>query len=78
MIKLEDKVFNFVSLCRFRNQTEDDFANFCDRFKVTLDALSTTNSFLIVANGDFKAKSNNCYIGDTATFKNSKIEAITS
>ena len=71
--------FSTLFLCAgFENQTEDDFANFFDRFKLTLDALSTTNPFLIAANGDFKGKSNNWYIGDTTTFKNSKIEAITS
>ena len=37
-----------------------------------------TNSFLIVAIGDFNAKSSNMYTGDTSTSEDSKIEAIAS
>ena len=43
-----------------------------------MDAVSATNPFLIVATGDFKARSSNWYTGDTTTFEGSKIEAITS
>ena len=69
---------NFVSLYRSPNQSEDDFENFCNNFELTLDAVSATNPFLIVAIGDFNAKSSNSYTGDTTTFEGSKIEAITS
>ena len=37
-----------------------------------------TDPFIIVAIGDFKAKSSNWYTGDTTTFEGSKIEAMTS
>ena len=40
--------------------------------------LKTSNAFLIVANGDFNAKSSNWHTGDTTTSEGSKIEAITS
>ena len=40
--------------------------------------LKTSNAFLIVANGDFTAKSSNWHTGDTTTSEGSKIEAITS
>ena len=43
-----------------------------------MDAVSATNPFLIVAIGDFNAKSSNRYTGDTTTSEGSKIEAITS
>ena len=78
VIKLGDKICNFVSLYRSPNQSEDDFENFCKNFELTLDAVSAANPFLIVAIGDFNAKSNNWYIGDTTTFEDSKIEVITS
>ena len=78
MIKLGDKICNFVSLYRSPNQSEDDFGNFCNNFELTLDSVSATNPFLIVAMGDFNAKSSNWYTGDTTTFDGSKIEAITS
>ena len=77
-IKLGDKVCNFVSLYRSPNQSKDDFENFCNNFEQTLDTVSTTNPFLVVAIGDFNAKSSNRYTGDTTTFEGSKTEAITS
>ena len=63
---------------RSQNQSEDDFENFCNNFELTLDAVAATNPFLIVAIGDFNAKSSNWYTGDTTTSEGSKIEAITS
>ena len=77
-IKLGDKICNFVSLYRSPNQSEDDFENFCNKFELTLDAVSATNPFLIVAIGGFNAKSSNWYTGATITCEGSKIEAITS
>ena len=78
VIKLGDKICNFVSLYRSPNQSEDDFENFCKNFELTLDAVSATNPFLMVAIGNFSAKSSNWYTGDTTTSEGSKIEAITS
>ena len=63
---------------RSPNQSEDDFENFCNNFELTLDAVSATNPFLIVAINDFNAKSSNWYTDDTTTSEGSKIEAITS
>ena len=77
-IKLGDKICNFVFSYRSPNQFEDDSENFCNNFELTLDAVSATNPFLIVAIGDFNAKSSNWYTGDTTTSEVSKIEAITS
>ena len=78
VIKLVDKICNFVSLSKSPNQSKDDFENFCNNFELTLDAVLATNSFLIVAIGDFNAKSSNMYTGDTSTSEDSKIEAIAS
>ena len=77
-MKLADKICNFVSLYRCPNQCEYDFENFCNNFELTVDAVSATNPFLIVAIDDFNAKSSNWYTGDTTTCEGSKIEAITS
>ena len=65
--------------------------NECITFEITLEDKNqsdpkmtlktfviTTNPFLIVAIGDFNAKSSNWYTGDTTTFEGSKTEAITS
>ena len=67
----------FFSLHRAPNQSEDDFENFCNNFELTLDAVSGTNLFLIVAISDFNAKSRNWYTGDTTAFKGSKIDGTT-
>ena len=70
---------------RSLNQSKDDFEKFCNKFELTVDALLATNSFLIVAIGDFNATgilatgiSSNWYIGDTITFEGSKTVVITS
>ena len=78
VIRLRDKICNFVSLYRSPNQSEDDFESFCNNFELTLDAVSATNPFLIVVIGDFNVKPSNWYTGDTTTFEGSKIEAIAS
>ena len=78
MYNLGDKICNFVSLYRSPNQSEDDFGNVCNNSELTLDAISATNPFFIVAIGDFNANSSNWYTGDKTTSEGSKIEAITS
>ena len=55
------------------NQSEDDFENFCNNLELTLDVVSATNPFLIVAIGDFNTKSSNWYTGNTTTSEGSKI-----
>ena len=59
VVKLRDKICNFFSLYVSPNKSEDDFENFCNNFVLTLDVVSATNLFLIVAIGDFNAKSSN-------------------
>ena len=51
------------------------FRIFCNNFELTLNAVSATNPFLIVAIGDFNAKSSNWYTGDTTTSEGFKIDA---
>ena len=77
VIKLGDNISNFLSLCRSSNLSEDDFENFRNNFELTLDAVSATNPFLIVAIGDFNAESSNYYTGDATAFEASKTDAIT-
>ena len=60
---------------RSPDQSEDEFSN---NFELTLDVVLATNSFLIIAIGDFNAKSTNLCTGDTTNLEDSKIEAITS
>ena len=75
MIKLGDKICDFASLYGSPNQSKDDFENFCNNFELTLDVVSVTNLFLIVAIGDFNVKSSNQYAGDKLPLKALKLRA---
>ena len=60
------------------NQPYDDFESFQDKFELTLDTLAQKNPFLIVAIGDFNAKSSYWYNKDNTSNGGRKIEAVTS
>ena len=51
---------------------------FLDNFELTLDTLVQKNHFLMVALGDFNAKSSNYYNKDITSNESRKIEAVTS
>ena len=55
---------SFISLYRSPNQSYDDFLSFLDNFELTLDTPAQKNPFLMVALGDFNAKSSNSYNKD--------------
>ena len=81
-LQIGDKLCSFVSHHRLLNQSSDDFSyddfvSFLDNFELTLDSLAQKNPFLMVALGDFKAKSSNCYKGITSD-EGRKTEALTS
>ena len=73
-----DKTCNFVVLYRSPSQSQDVFENFCESFERTLDNLAQNNPFLLVAIGDFNAKSTNWCANDQTSFEGKKIEHITS
>ena len=50
---------NFPCLFRSPSQTRDTFQTFADNLELTLDTLTNNNPFLIVAIGDFNAKTTN-------------------
>ena len=58
--------------------SSDDFVSFLDNFELTLDTLAQKNPFLMVALGDFNAKSSNWYNKDITSDEGRKIEAVTS
>ena len=47
---------NFLYLYISPSQTRDIFETFADKLELTLDTLTNKNPFLIVAIGDFNAK----------------------
>ena len=61
-LRIGDKLCSFIFLYRSPNQSSDDFASFLDNFELTLDILAQKNPFLMVALGDFNAKSSNWYM----------------
>ena len=77
-IRIGDILCSFISLYRSPNQSSDDFVSFLDNFELTLDALAQKNPFLMIALGDFNAKSSNWYNKDITSDEGRKIEAVTS
>ena len=67
------------SLCLYRSpsQTRDIFKTFADNFESTLDSVINKNSFLIVALGDFNAKTTNWYKNDINSYEGLEINTIT-
>ena len=60
-LRIGSKLCSFITLYRLPNQTYDDFVSFPDNFELTLDTLAQKNPFLMIAPGDFNAKSSNWY-----------------
>ena len=77
-LRIDDKLCSLISLYRSPNQSSDDFVSFLDNFELTLDTLAQKNPFLMVALGDFNAKSSNWYNKDITSDEGRKIEAVTS
>ena len=74
-LRIGDSLCSFISLYRSPYQSYDDFTSFLDNFELTLDTLTQKNSFLMVAVGDFNAKSSNWYNKDITSGEGRKIEA---
>ena len=77
-INIGGKMCNFLCLYRSPSQTRDTFEGFADNLQLTLDTLNNNNPFLIVAIGDFNAKTTNWYKNDMTSYEGLKIDAITS
>ena len=69
---------SFVCLYRSPSQTWDIFETFADNFELTLDTIVNKNRFLIVALGNFNAKTTNWYKNDINSYEGLKIDTITS
>ena len=72
-LPIGDKLYSFISLYRSPNQSYDDFVSFLDNFELTLDTLAHRNPFLMVALGDFNAKSSNWYNKDITSDEGRKL-----
>ena len=77
-INIGGKMCNFLCLYRLPSETRDIFETFADNLKLTLDALTNDNPFLIVIIGDFNTKSTNWYKNGTTSYEGLKSDGITS
>ena len=48
---------NFLALYRSPSQSQENFETFIDNFELNLETMSRKNTFLLLAIGDFNAKS---------------------
>ena len=69
---------SFLFFYRSPSQTRDIFKTFADNFDSTLGLIINKNSFLIVALGDFNAKTTNWYNNNINSYEPLKIDTITS
>ena len=63
-LQIGSKTCNFISLYRSPSQTADNFDSFLDNLKLNLDAMMENNPLLVVAIGDFNARSSSWCISD--------------
>ena len=77
-LKIGDKLCTFAALYRSPSQSQDNFETFIDNFELNLETLSRKNPFLLVAIGDFNAKSKVWYCNDNTTSQGKALENVTS
>ena len=75
-LQIGSKICNFISLYRSPSQTADNFDSFLDNLKLNVDAMTRNNSFLVIAIGDFNARSSSCYIIDKSNYEGTKIDCL--
>ena len=74
VLNFSDKTCNFLSLCRTPSQSQDDFETFTENLELNLENLMQRNPFLIMAIGDFNAKSSNWFIKTKLTLKEMQLK----
>ena len=72
------KVCKFLTLYRSPRQNSDEFETFLDNLELNFDYMADKNPYLMVALGDFNAKSNSWYRNDSTDIEGSKIDILTS
>ena len=75
-LQIGSKICNVISLYRSSNQTTDNFDCILDNLKLNLDAMTDNNPFLVVAVGDFNARSSSWCISDKSNYEGTKIDCL--
>ena len=65
-----------ISLYRSPSQTADKFDSFLDNLKLNLETMTDNNPFLVVAIGDFNARSSSWCINDKSNYEGTKIDCL--
>ena len=66
--QIGSKICNFIFFYRSHSQTVDNFDSFLNNLKFNLDAMTDNNPFLVVAIGDFNARSSRWCINDKSNY----------
>ena len=77
ILKIGDKVWNFISLYRSPSQTLDDFES-SKNFEFSSENIVQRKPYLVVVIGDFNAKSSKWHCQDKLTFEGNVIDNIIS
>ena len=67
----------FLTLCRSASQNRDEFDKFLDNLELSIDHMAEKKLYMMVAIGDFNAKSNSWYANDNTNIEGSKIDILT-
>ena len=68
-LKIGDKTCNFLYLYKSLSQSQNDFETFTESLELNLENLVQSHPFLVVAIGDFNAKSSNWFCYDKTNFE---------
>ena len=77
-LRIGGKLCTFVAVYRSPSQSLDNFETFIDNFELNLETLSRKNPFLLVAIGDFNAKSKVWYCNGNTTSQGKALENVKS
>ena len=77
-LRIGGNVCKFLTLYRSSSQNRDEFETFLDNLELHFDHMTDKNPYLMVALGDFNAKSNSWYRNDSTDTEGSKIDILTS
>ena len=75
---IDDRLCKFLMLYRSPSQSHGEFESFLNNFESTLEVIPQNNPFLVVALGDFKAKSMNWDVNDKTSLEGLQIDSLTS
>ena len=75
-LQIGSKICNFISLYQSLSQAADNFVSSLDNLKLKLDTIFDNDPFLVVAVGDFNARSSSWCINDKSNYEGTKIDCL--